>query len=177
MDYKLKNGQTVIIRKPSVEDAEGIINLISTADSETKFLARNVGEFNVTVEQEKAFITNILNDDDAAWFVVENEGKIVGHCSVGLVSKYERYRHRAEVTFVVLKDFCGLGLGGRLMQQCIEWCKAKNVTQIELDVVSGNKRAIKMYEGFGFKVTGTIPKAMQYKDGSFADKLYMVLEL
>jgi len=34
-----------------------------------------------------------------------------------------------------------------------------------------------MYDAFGFKVTGTIPKAMRYNDGTFADEKLMVLEL
>ena len=53
MDYKLKNGKNVIIRKPTINDALAIINLITVADTETKFLARNAGEFKVTEEQEK----------------------------------------------------------------------------------------------------------------------------
>ena len=73
--------------------------------------------------------------------------------------------------------YCGIGIGGKLMQQCISWCKDKNVTQIELSVVEDNKSAIAMYEAFGFKVTGTIPKAMRYNDGTFADEKLMVLEL
>ena len=177
MEYELKNGKTVIVRKPVLEDAKAIIDIISAADFETRFLARNPGEFCITEEQEKVFINNILNDNDSDWFVAEYEGKVIGQCSVGLVSKYQRYRHRAEVTFVILKDYWGLGIGRKLMQQCIDWCKDNGVTQIELNVVADNKRAMSMYEGFGFKITGTIPNAMRYPDGTFADEKLMVLEL
>ena len=177
MEYKLRNGKTVIIRKPTLDDAQAIINIITVADTETKFLARNPGEFILTVEQEKEFIRNILEDNDQDWFIAEYEEKVVGHCSVGLIRRTERCRHRAEVTFVILEDYCGIGIGGKLMQQCINWCKDKNVIQIELSVVEDNKPAIAMYKSFGFKNTGTIPKAMKYQDGTFADELFMVLEL
>lgn len=177
MEYRLKNGKCVVIRKTVVEDADGIINLISTADRETKFLARNPGEFSITPEQEKIFIKNVLGDSDTEWFIAEIDEKIIGQCSVGLVSKNERYRHRAEVTFVVLKDFWNLGIGKKLMEQCIEWCKEKNITQIELRVVSDNEHAINFYEKFGFKTTGKIPNAMRYQDGSYIDEQIMVLEL
>ena len=63
------------------------------------------------------------------------------------------------------------------MQQCIDWCKTKKILQIELRVVADNTHAIKIYESFGFKTTGTIPNAIQYKDGAFADENLMVLEL
>ena len=177
MEYELKNGEIVIIRKPTIDDAKGIVDLISVADTETKFLSRNPGEFRVTEDEEKSFLNNVLNDNDTDLFVAEYDGKIIGNCSVGLVSRYERYRHRAEVTFVVLKDYWKIGIGGKLMQQCIDWCKEKKVIQIQLRVVADNKHAIKMYESFGFKATGTIPKAMKYKDGSFTDEIFMVLEL
>lgn len=45
MHYELKNGKSVLIRRPYIEDAEQIINLLKTADGETRFLARNPGEF------------------------------------------------------------------------------------------------------------------------------------
>ncbi len=177
MKYILKNGKTIVIRKVVVNDASSIINIISTADIETKFLARNPGEFCITEEQEKNFIRQILNNDNKEWYVVEYEGKIVGQCSVGLVSEYERYTHRAEASFVILKNFCGLGIGGKLMQECINWCNEKNVIQIELRVIADNKKAIDVYEAFGFNTIGTIPKAMRYKDGTYANEKIMILEL
>ena len=177
MEYKLRNGKSVIIRKPTLDDAQAIINIISLADTETKFLSRNPEEFKVTEEQEREFMRNFLEDNDQDWFVAEYEGQVVGQCSVGLIRRTERCRHRAEVTFVILKKYCGMGIGGKLMQQCINWCKDKNVTQIELSVVADNKQAINMYESFGFKTTGTVPKAMRYDDGTFAEELFMILEL
>lgn len=35
MEYVLKNGKTVLIRKPVLEDAESIIDVIKRADEET----------------------------------------------------------------------------------------------------------------------------------------------
>ena len=103
MEYSLRNGKRVIIRKPTVDDAEAIINVIATADTETLFLARNPGEFCTPVEREKQIIENVLKDGDIAWFVAEYENRVVGQCSVGLVRRTAGYRHRAEVAFVILK--------------------------------------------------------------------------
>ena len=177
MEYQLKNGKTVTIRKPKPEDAESIINVMSIADTETRFLARNPGEFCTPVEREKDIITNVLNDSDVEWFLAEYENKVIGQCSVGLVRRTARYRHRAEVAFVILQDYCNLGIGGKMMEECINWCKEKNVMQIELDVVKENDRAIKMYQSFGFEITGTIPKALYYQDGTYADEYLMVKKL
>lgn len=174
MEYTLKCGKAVIIRKPRVEDAENIISVISTADSQTMFLARNPGEFNPTIEEEKVIIEGVLKSSDRAFFVVEYEGKMVGMCSVSLVRSYQRYRHRAEAAFILLESFCNLGIGGKMMEQCIQWCVENKVTQIELDAVTSNKRALNMYQNFGFQIVGTIPNALKYLDGTYANEYKMV---
>lgn len=177
MQYILKNGKQVMIRQPNEEDAKAIVDLMTAADTETLFLARNPGEFCTTVEREKEIIVNVLNDNDVEWYVAEYDNKVVGQCSVGLVRRNARYRHRAEVAFVILKDYCNLGIDGKMMEECIVWCRSKGVTQIELDVVKENKRAIKMYQGFGFQIIGTIPNALHYQDGTYADEYIMILRL
>lgn len=177
MTYTLKNGKTVTIRKPTVQDAEGIISIISTADTESLFLAREPGEFCTPVEREKAVIQNVLNDEDSEWFVAEYEGKLVGQCSVGLVRRNLRYRHRAEAAFVIVKEYQGMGIGGKMMQECIRWCEDKKVAQMELDVVTANERALAMYRGFGFEVIGTMPDALRYADGTCADEYKMIIRL
>ncbi|MCH5265830.1 MAG: GNAT family N-acetyltransferase [Lachnospiraceae bacterium] len=174
MKYSLKNGKTVIIREPQVKDAEGIISVMTKVDTETLFLARNPGEFCTTVEKEKRIIDSVLNNPNCTWFIAEYTGRIVGQCSVGLVRGYQRYRHRAEVAFVILKDFCNIGIGGKMMLECLKWCTDNNVSQVELDVVTTNERALAMYKSFGFEVVGTLPNALRYPDGTYADEYKMV---
>lgn len=174
MKYTLKNGNTVVIREPVPEDAEQIIAVISTADTETKFLARNPGEFKVTIEKEKSVIERVLRGKDSTWFVAEYEGRIVGQCSVGHVRGYQRYRHRAEVAFVLLQEFCDMGIGGKMMEECLKWCEENKIQQVELDVVTANERAFSMYRSFGFQIVGTLPNALRYSDGTFADEYKMV---
>ena len=177
MEYLLRNGKNVIIRKPNIEDAEAIINVITIADTETLFLARNPGEFCTPVEREKQIIDNVLADNDVEWFVAEYENKVIGQCSVGLVRKNARYRHRAEVAFVILQDYCNLGIGGKMMEECIKWCKKKGITQMELDVVKNNEKALKMYQGFGFEIIGIRENALRYQDDTYADEYLMVKKL
>ena len=140
-------------------------------------MARNPGEFCTPVEREKQIIENVLADNDVEWFVAEYENKVIGQCSVGLVRKNARYRHRAEVAFVILQDYCNLGIGGKMMEECIKWCKKKGITQMELDVVKNNEKALKMYQGFGFEIIGTRENALRYQDDTYADEYLMVKKL
>ncbi len=63
------------------------------------------------------------------------------------------------------------------MQGAIDWCRMKGVEQLELDVVTGNDRALAMYKSFGFEVCGLKKCALKYEDGTYADEHYMILFL
>lgn len=173
--HTLKDGTKFIMRTPNEEDAQGLINQLQTVDNETKFLAREPGEFNFTVEQEKNFIKNSQSNENGRFLVGEIDGEIVANCSVGIVMNNKRFLHRAAMGIAILKDYWGKGIGKRMMQECIEWCKEKGVEQLELDVVAKNARAISMYESLGFKVFGTKKNALKYSDGTYDDEYYMIL--
>ena len=177
MEAVLKNGKSVIIRRPEPEDAEALVRVLTQAAGETRFLAREPEEFSVTAEQQRAAIERVNADPDMAWFAAEVDGRVIGQGSVTRVRRMSRYRHRAELAFIVLQEYWGMGIGGRLMQACIEWAKENGVTQLELETVQSNERARRIYESFGFRITGTIPKALRYADGTYADEYRMVLEL
>jgi len=174
MLYALKNGNMVDIRPARAEDAEALIHVMTLADSQSRFLGRNPGEFSATVEKERELIERKTANPDGSFCVAEYEGQVVGLCSVHLIRKGQRFRHRAAVSFVLLQECWGLGIGGKMMQHCIAWCREKGLLQLELDVVKGNERALRMYQSFGFEIVGTMPRALKYPDGSFADEYMMV---
>ena len=174
MLYELKNGKTVDIRPARTEDAEALIQVMTLADSQSRFLGRNPGEFSATVEKERELIERKTSNPDGAFCVAEYEGRVVGLCSVHLIRKGERFRHRAAASFVLLQECWGQGIGGRMMQYCLSWCREKGLMQLELDVVKDNERALNMYRSFGFEITGAFPNALKYPDGTFADEYRMV---
>ena len=174
MEYTLKNGKTVKIRKPTPNDAEALVSLITKADTETRFLAREPGEFDFTVEMEREYLETVIRSEDEEWFLAECDGKLVGQASARRVSSRRRFAHRGAVALMVLQEYCGMGIGGKLMQACIAWCTEAGLEQVELDVVSENTRALNMYKSFGFELTGTKPRALKYADGSYADEYIMV---
>lgn len=174
MEYTLKNGKSLTLRAPVPDDAAAMVHIMKTADGESRFLAREPGEFSFTEESERGFIERQAADDGHAMFVAQYEGQLIGLCSVGLVRRNLRYLHRAETSFVVLKDWWGLGVGGKMMEEVLRWCKEHGCTQLELEVVTGNRRALSMYLGFGFEVVGRAPRALKYADGTYADEYRMV---
>jgi ribosomal protein S18 acetylase RimI-like enzyme len=176
-EYELKDGEKLVVRNPQLGDEQEMINQLKMVDSETKFLAREIGEFNFTLEQEREFIKNSINDENRLFLIGEVDGKIIANCSVGIVLNKKRYLHRASMGLAICKDYWSKGIGKKLMQECIKWCEEKGVEQLELDVVTDNNRAVSMYESLGFKIYGTIKRALKYGDGTYADEYYMILFL
>lgn len=176
-EYLLNDGQLLIIRTPEPGDAQGLINQMQAVDSETKFLARESDEFNFTMEQEREFIKNSINDENRLFLVGEIDGEIIANCSVGVISNNKRYLHRAAMGIAVCKDYWSKGIGKKMMQECINWCKEKGVEQLELEVVTENNRAVSMYKSLDFEVYGTKKHALKYGDGTYADEYFMILFL
>ena len=72
-EYELKDGQKLVVRNAELGDEQGLINQMKIVDSETKFLAREPSEFNFTLEQEREFIRNSINDENSLFLIVELE--------------------------------------------------------------------------------------------------------
>ena len=119
MLYTLKNGSTVLVRPPREEEAARVVEVMAQVDRETRFLSREPEEFDYTPEAEAKVIRSVLDDPDAAWFLPEYNGLVVGQCSAQLAGRRTRYRHRAVLGFVLLRDYWGLGIGGRMMLECL----------------------------------------------------------
>ena len=175
--YELKDGRQLAVRIPEVSDAQALIDYMKGIDYETRFLAREPGEFGLTLEQEESFIRGLLDNANSQLLIAEVEGQIVANCSVGFVMNKRRYLHRAALGVSVKQDYWGLGIGRILMNECIAWCKENNIEQLELEVVTSNEVALAMYKSLGFEIYGNKKHAMKYSDNTYADEYFMILFL
>lgn len=176
-EHVLNNGTKLILRTPCIDDVKALIDQMKNADAETKFLAREENELQFIIEQENGFISNLLNNNNGLLLLSEINGRIVGNCAVRLISENLRYLHRASLGFAISKDYWGLGIGSKMIEECIGWCKQEGFEQLELEVVTSNTRAISLYEKFGFKKYSTLKHSMKYLDGTYADEYIMILFL
>ena len=87
-----------------------------------------------------------------------------------------RMSHRAEFGISVTKSEWGQGIGSALLQKIIDYAKEHTIELINLEVRSDNRRAIQMYEKFGFRKTGISPAYFKI-DGEYYDFDLMVLDL
>lgn len=75
------------------------------------------------------------------------------------------------------QKFCGMGIGTALLREILTAAKAAGYEQAELEVVSTNAPAVGLYRKLGFEDVGTMPRALKYQDGTYADFLLMARTL
>ena len=79
-----------------------------------------------------------------------------------------RCAHIANASFAVASASRGLGLGRKLVENCIETCGKKGFRGLQFNaVVENNLHARHLYERLGFVRIGMVPRAFRMKDGSF----------
>ena len=182
MDYRektvlLKNGRTCLLRRAEEGDAEMMLEYLKTTSAQTPYMIREPEEVRTDPEEERAFLRRAAEDLRWLMLLAFVDGAFAGSCSFAGVSERNRMRHRCTVGISLYRAFWGMGIGTALMGEILAGAKAAGYEQVELDVVSTNERAAGLYRKLGFETTGTIPHAFRYKDGTYADFLFMVKNL
>lgn len=173
----LKNGKTCLLRLAEESDAEMLLEYLKVTSAQTPYMVREPEEVRTSVEEEVEFIQRNREDPRALHLLAEADGIFAGSCSFAPVRERNRTRHRCLIGISLYQNFCGMGIGTVLLGEILHYAKIVGYEQAELEVVSTNEAAIGLYKKLGFEITGTLPRAFKYKDGTYADFLFMVKAL
>lgn len=174
---KLKNGNACILRSANCEDAGEILQHMILTSEETGNMLRYSDEITMTEAEERIYLGDIEASGDAILICALVEGKIVAAAGFNPISKLEKCRHRADFGISVQKKYWGYGIGSWIMQATLETARQAGYEQLELDVVTDNKRVINLYEKYGFKIMGTNETAFRCRDGQYQALLLMCCRL
>ena len=115
-----------------------------------------------------SFYMELLLDSPETFLVAENNNKIIGYimCRIeygfSVLKKMSLARKGHVVSFAVLEEYRGKGIGKKLAEQAIEGMKIKKCNESYLEVRTDNISAIKLYENLGFNRIATLNT--YYKD-------------
>tara|TARA_B100000749_G_scaffold213899_1_gene168721 strand:- start:1012 stop:1509 length:498 start_codon:yes stop_codon:yes gene_type:complete len=115
-----------------------------------------------------SFFMELLLDSPETFVVAENNNKIIGYimCRIeygfSVLKKMSLARKGHVVSFAVLEEYRGKGIGKKLVEQAIEGMKIKKCNESYLEVRTDNIPAIKLYENLGFNRIATLNT--YYKD-------------
>jgi GNAT superfamily N-acetyltransferase len=99
-------------------------------------------------------ISEMIKATNSEVFVVELDHEIVasGYAKIIDDRHYLKHTKQGYLGFMyVPEEHRGKGLNKLILDALIDWCKARNVFEIRLDVYDVNETAIKAYKKSGFK--------------------------
>lgn len=176
-EIRLRDGHQCLLRSASASDAEKILVNFNKTHGETEYLLSYPGEKNFTIGEEADFLQNKECSPSEAEICAIVDGRIVGTAGVDAIGLREKIRHRASCGISIEKDYWGLGIGRALMTACIECAKQAGYSQLELEAVSDNERAIGLYRSLGFLEYGRNPRGFRTRDSQWQELVLMRLEL
>ncbi len=164
----------MIVRKAEAADAEGLTELGTAVGSEPEgWLVTTNGWRNVS--DERRYLRAIRRYPNAAVFVAEDEGLIVGRLSIAR-DQHPASRHVADIGLMVAASHRRRGIGTALLDAAVDWARRAGVQKLELHVFPWNEAALALYERFGFAREGY--RKGHYRRGEeFADAILMAYEL
>ena len=182
MDYQektvlLKSGKSCRIRRAEEADAERLLRYQKETSGETPYLVVGPEDIDWTAEQQAKRIERWNMSPDRLRLLAEVDGELAGAAVLYANNPQARLRHRCCVDITLYRKFWGMGIGTALLGEVLSAARAAGYEQAELEVVSGNAPAIGLYKKLGFEAVGTMPRAMKYTDGTYADFLLMVRQL
>lgn len=174
---RLKNGKDCTLRNAEGSDAEGFLGYFIQCHGETDFLTTYPDETGDDPGKMSARLNDKAQSPRDVEIVAVIDGRIVGSAGIDLINPRDKTKHRAEFGISVLRDYWNLGIGSALTAACIECAGKAGFLQVELDVVSENESALRLYRKHGFVEYGRNPRGFRTRSGKWQELVLMRLEL
>jgi RimJ/RimL family protein N-acetyltransferase len=159
----------ISVRRAEPGDASRVVALAKDVSAEPEGWMiwkdwRDVGD-------ERRYLRAVRRHPDAAVFVAEEDGLIVGRLSLAR-DAHPASHHVADLGLMVDSRFRRRGIGRLLLEAAVEWARESDVSKLELHVFPWNDAAIALYESFGFEREG-YRKAHYLRNDGYADAILM----
>jgi len=161
---------TIEIRPARPEDASALVELGASIGREPQAWLLNTDGWR-SVSEERRYLRALRRHPDAAVFVADDEGSVVGRLSVAR-DPHSASRHVADLGLMVAVSHRRRGIGRALLEQAEAWARAAGVLKLELHVFPWNEPAIRLYEEFGFEREG-LRKAHYRRGAELVDAILM----
>ena len=173
----LKNGKEALLRNGEFADGEAVFVNFNETHAETDYLLSYPDENSFDAQQEAEFLKEKTESPNEIEIVAVVDGMVAGTAGIEAVGAKYKLKHRAELGIAILKEYWGLGIGKALMEACIECAKEAGYTQLELNAVAENERAVALYKKMGFVEYGRNPRGFNSRVSGYQEVVYMLLEL
>ena len=173
----LTGGVELLVRNAVASDARALRDVMQRTHAETDYLLSYPDEQSVDDEQEARSLAETERSDNEVELVAVIDGRIVGSAGVSAVRSRCKVAHRARFGISILKEHWGMGIGRVLMEASIDCARRAGYTQLELEVVADNERALSLYRRAGFEEYGRNPRGYRSASSGYQELVHMRLEL
>lgn len=150
-----------IFRVAQARDAKAIIGLLNEVAQDSPYLTLAEDGIETTVEEQVALIQRYNESNNSIMFLAESDDQIVGMATVYPIDN-NRQSHVGEIGVSIVREYWGYGIGSILTEELIEFARQSRMKVLTLEVVTENRRAIKLYEKYGFNIVGTLSKRLRH---------------
>lgn len=174
---ELKCGLELLVRNAVASDARALRETTQRTHAQTDYLLSYPDEQSVDDEQEARSLEETERSGNEVELVAIIDGRIVGSAGVSAVRSRRKVAHRARFGISILKECWGMGIGRMLMDASIDCARQAGYTQLELEVVADNERAVSLYRCAGFEEYGRNPRGYRSAAAGYRELVHMRLEL
>ena len=159
-----------VVRKATPGDAYALVELAESVGREDGRWILGTGPWR-SASDERRYLRTIHRHPDAAVFVAEDGGQIVGRLSLSR-DPHPASLHVADLGLMVAASHRRQGVGTMLLEQAVAWSRESDVRKLELHVFPWNEPALALYESFGFEREG-YRKRHYERGGELVDAVLM----
>lgn len=151
-----------IFRVAEEVDAKAIIGLLNEVAKDTPYLTLDPKGTRISIKDQVDLIKQYEESDNSIMMLAESDDQIVGMATVYAIDN-NRQSHVGEIGVSIVEEYWGYGIGSILTEELIEFARHSDLKVLTLEVVTENKRAIQLYEKYGFKIVGTLTKRLRHE--------------
>ena len=158
------------VRRAEPGDAAALVRLAEAVGREKeRWILSSEGWRSVS--DERRYLKTVHRHPDAAVFVADDDGEVVGRLSLSR-DPHPASRHVADVGLMVAASHRGRGIGRLLLEEAVAWSRRSEIRKLELHVFPWNGPALRLDESFGFEREG-YRKAHYARDDELVDAILM----
>ena len=136
----------IVIRQLEERDNEALAKIIRSSLEEFGAAKPGTVYFDPTTDA----LYQLFQKENAGYFVAEQNGMLLG--GGGIYPTEGLPEHTCELVKMYLKkENRGLGLGKKLIQQCLDFAKQTGYKHVYLETMPELKQALNTYAKFGFQ--------------------------
>jgi len=154
----------VIIRTKKEEDAEKILEVVNS------FVKDSFAAY--SDEYYPSSIVDEWSKKAKVFLVLETGNKVVGFGFVASYKPFKSCAHVGVLTYFILPEYTGKGVGTKLFTQLISMGKDLGVTNYLAHISSKNEQSLNFHKKHGFQEVGRF-KDMSVKLGESVDTVWV----